>query len=222
MDSRVAGLRRPGGRAIDRRRLGARARWALPLIAIAATLAGCYQAPVGEAASTGGPATATAGAVSTFTPGPSPTPTPELTPAPTETPAPTPAPTPKPTPAPTPRRTAAPLPWPAGASGSIDVPQDVYAGTTITFRIWDLPAPAKCTLRFTWPDASTVPLATKTATKGAPPSGSSYAYSASWSLDIPAAQVGEGKFTYVCTYLGVVRIDSWFTITIQPPVTLPG
>ena len=28
---------------------------------------------------------------------------------------------------------------------------------------------------------------------------------------------GEGKFEYVCRYLGVTRLDSWYTITIQAP-----
>lgn len=177
----------------------------------AAIVAGCYGGPVGEAtvgSTESAPATEVAPATST--------PEPSLAPTPTPTEAPTPEPTPEPTPKPTPKPT--PIPWKSdGPAGSIDVPYAIYAGTTITFRLWSMPAPASCTLNFTWPDATKVALGKKTAAYVGPSAGSSNGYAASWKLKIPATQIGDGTFTYVCTYLGVKRIDSWFSINIRPP-----
>jgi len=181
-----------------------------------AMVAGCYQAPGALDAS----AAATLTADATAGPGASPTTdsSPDITasPEPTVTPEPTAAPTPRPTPKPTPRPTPTPLPW--KDSGSIDVPNDIHAGTTIRFRLWDFSAPATCSLTFTWPDATVLKLATKTATKVGAPPGTSNPYGIDWNLTIPATQVGEGTFTYVCKYLGVKRLDGWFTILIQAPL----
>jgi len=107
------------------------------------------------------------------------------------------------------------MPW--RGSGSIDLPYEIHAGTRIRFRLWDFSAPATCSLKFTWPDASVLKLPTKTARKVGAPTGSSNAYGIDWYLDIPSTQVGEGKFDYVCKYLGVTRLDSWYVITIQAP-----
>jgi hypothetical protein len=174
-------------------------------------LAGCYQAPGAYQPSV--PTLdvgASASPAASPSPEPSPDPTATLTPTAAQTP--TPIPTHKPTPKPTPT----PLPW--KDSGSIDVPFEIHAGTTIRFRLWDFSAPATCSLTFTWPDSTVLKLATKTATKVGAPPGSTNAYGIDWKLTIPATQVGEGKFAYVCKYLGKTRLDSWFTILIQAPL----
>ena len=177
-------------------------------ILVAVVVAACYRAP--GASSDPGLARASAAP----TPATTATPEPVATEQPTEPP--TPEPTVPPTPKPTPKPTKAPLPW--KDSGSIDVPFEIHAGTTIRFRLWDFSAPATCSLTFTWPDATVSKLATKTATVVGAPPGSSNPYGIDWNLAIPATQVGEGKFSYVCKYLGVTRLDSWFTISIQAPL----
>jgi hypothetical protein len=171
------------------------------------------QADAGSTQAAAAPTESAAAPEPTTATDPAPTDTAQPTDAPTL--APTAEPTSHPTPAPTPRATKAPLPW--RDSGSIDVPFEIHAGTTIRFRLWDFSAPATCSLKFAWPDSTVLKLATKTATKVGAPTGSSNPYGIDWKLAIPATQVGEGKFSYVCTYLGKVRLDSWYAITIQAP-----
>lgn len=188
------------------------------LVAGVLIVAGCYGGPVGETSGPSDSNSAAATDVALASPTPEPTiaastaPTEEPTPEPTDTPPPTAAPTPKPTPK------ATPIPWKSdGPEGSIDTPFAIYAGSTITFRLWSMPAPATCTLNFTWPDATKLALGKKTATYIGPSAGSLNSYAASWKLKIPATQVGDGTFTYLCTYLGVKRIDGWWSINIRPP-----
>jgi hypothetical protein len=205
---------------------------ALATMLVTLSVAACYGGPAAEqttappvvpTASSGGLAEVSPSPSATARPTPSEQPTNEPPTAPPTQP-PTPPPTKPPvvvTPAPTPPPTkppATPIPWDSdGPEGSIDVPFAIYAGTTITFRIWSMPAPATCTLTFKWPDATSTALGAKTATYVGPSAGSTNAYAASWNLEIPASQVGDGTFTYVCTYLGVERINSSFWIPIRPP-----
>jgi hypothetical protein len=105
------------------------------------------------------------------------------------------------------------LPWyepPGGAQW--DVPfGGIAAGTTATVRIWNLPAPATCSMRADFPDGSTTNLGTVTATYVGPSPGSPAAYEARWALSVPAGMtLGEGRLTVLCSYLGVTRVDSWF------------
>lgn len=184
------------------------------VVAAALLAAGCYgvvgDAPAGPTSTTTATDSAVVSPLPTATPEPSPTEVPTI--APTDTPVPTLPPAPKPTPKPT------PIPWISdGPDGSIDVPFAIYAGTTITYRLWAMPAPATCTLVLTWPDATTNALAKKTATYVGPSAGTTNSYAVSWKITIPASQVGEIRFTYKCTYLGKVRIDGWSTSLIRPP-----
>jgi hypothetical protein len=188
----------------------------LVFLTLGITLAGCY-APAAAPGASPGSVAGSGGSATTSTSVPSSVPEPTSTYEPTSepTPEPTPEPTARPTPKPTPRPTTAPLPW--RDSGSVDTPYEIHAGTKIRFRLWDFSAPATCSLKFTWPDSSVLKLATKTATKVGAPTGSSNPYGIDWYLNIPSTQVGDGRFDYVCKYLGITRLDSWWTITIQPP-----
>ena len=184
-------------------------------LALAITVAGCYSPAAAPATSPASVAGGGSTAIPTPPSSPAPGPTTVYEPTAAPTPEPTPEPTARPTPKPTPRPTKAPLPW--RDSGSVDTPYEIHAGTKIRFRLWDFSAPATCSLKFTWPDSSVLKLATKTATKVGAPTGSSNPYGIDWYLNIPSTQVGDGRFDYVCTYLGITRLDSWWTITIQAP-----
>jgi len=184
------------------------------VLVVATALSGCYaptaagpsQSPTDESSSQPGASSSESSALQ---------PSPTFAPTAEQTVQPAPEPTAEPTPKPTPKPTKPPLPW--RDSGSIDVPDEIHAGTRIRFRLWDFSAPATCSLKFTWPDNSVMKLPTKTARNVGAPTGSSNPYGIDWYLDIPSSQVGDGKFDYVCSYLGKVRLDSWYVITIQAP-----
>ena len=93
-----------------------------------------------------------------------------------------------------------------------DVPfSPIPVGTTATIRVWNLPAPASCTMVAKFSDGTSANLGTKIAVYIGPSPGSTAAYAAIWHWAVPAtAALGEGKLYSACTYLGVKRTDSWF------------
>lgn len=113
-----------------------------------------------------------------------------------------------------------PIPWVDQSGegiGSWDVPFLVYAGTTIAIRLWNLPAPASCTLAGTFPDGTPFDLGRTTAIWTGPTAGTANAYSAIWELTIPIDQVGSADWRTVCTYLDIERLDTTFGATLRPP-----
>jgi hypothetical protein len=220
----LVGSSRASGRVDGRSRWqlhsSLRAGWlAACLVVVASACSGIAASPEPTNAPSVDVAQASASRSFTALPTELPSMTPELTPtaAPTSTLTPTPEPTVRPTPRPTPVPT--PIPWVnlSEVIGSIDTPFAVYAGTTITFRIWALPAPATCSAAFTFPDASVVLLAKKTATYVGTTAGNANPYAVSWPVKIGISQVGEVTGTYSCSYLGIERFNGTWGWRVRPP-----
>lgn len=182
-------------------------------------------APTASASETG---TATRSAQ----PSPTRTPRPTHSPSPSPTFVPTPVPTPVPMPisvvtaapvvtlAPPPPPPAAPtpLPWyePEGGAGAWDVPfEGIPAGSTGTIRFWNLPAPALCAMQAVYPGGSALDLGAVTAVLGGRILGTPAAYEANFPLPVTAdALLGDGSLTVQCSYLGVERINTFFSFRV--------
>jgi hypothetical protein len=97
------------------------------------------------------------------------------------------------------------------------LPHIAAPGDTIQIEIAPMSAPATCTIRIVFPDASTVNLAPHVAVfLGPQPGPRNNAYGAIWNYKIPAATSGTLSLYWGCTYLGIVRYhDVLGTILIQ-------
>lgn len=93
--------------------------------------------------------------------------------------------------------------------------EGIPAGTTGTIRFWNLPAPALCAMQAAYPDGSSLDLGAVTAVLGGRILGTPAAYEANFSLPVPAGAVlGDGSLTVQCSYLGVERINTFFSFRV--------